>query len=261
MYPKGDSVLRQVDSNHVKIQLPQSLPHSSYNASSQGEVLLTYDTVTDNTLAADLSDDLKEQVSTSYHVFSVLLPLVIGMADEHVGLFLRHFSNSTKEITFLYGTNTSGLIQVDSIEEADDGTVTIRLGDDVMVYKVQDDVKCNGETKVGKDFDKVLGKILKGTNYPLLFDWGCGLFGSQVSFCQLLDGFQCEIARVGGDVCTITTTTISERSPATMKIVNMTGVFREMIPFLAETVPNESFEAELIDRQHSTGIVYPCLIP
>ncbi|KAJ8022092.1 hypothetical protein HOLleu_39485 [Holothuria leucospilota] len=245
----------------VKIQLPKSLSHSSYHASYQGEVLVIYLTITDNTLAAELSDDLKELVSTSYKVILVLLPIVIDMTDENIVLFLRHFSNSTKKTTYPYGTNTSELIQVDSIEEADDGTVTIRLGDDVMVYQVQDDVKYNSETKVGKDFDKVTGEVIKITNYPLSFDWGCGLFGSQVSFCEILDGVQCEIARVGGDVCTVTTTTISERSPATMKIVNMTGVFREMIPFLAETVPNESFEAELIDRQHSTGIVYPCLAP
>ncbi|KAJ8022081.1 hypothetical protein HOLleu_39471 [Holothuria leucospilota] len=261
MCPKVDSVLRQVDSNHVKFQLPQSLPHSSYNASYQGEVLLAYNTITDNTLAAELSDDLKEQVSTSYQILSVQLPLVIGTTDENFVLFLRHFTNSAKKITYPYGTNTRELIQVDSIEETDDGTVTIRLGDDVMVYQVQDDVKCKGETKVTKNFDKVLGEYLKSTNYPLPFDWDCGLFGSHVSFCELLDGFQCEIARVGGDVCTVTTTTISERCPAAMKIVNMTGVFREMIPFLAETVPNESFEAELVDRQHSTGIVYPCLTP
>ncbi|KAJ8022082.1 hypothetical protein HOLleu_39474 [Holothuria leucospilota] len=243
----------------VKIQLPQSLPHSSYNASYQGEILISYGTIIDETLAAGLSDDVKEQVSTSFQLFLVLLPLVIDMTDEHVDLFLRHFSNSTKKITHPYSTNSSELIQVDSIEEEDDGTVTIRLGDDVMVFQIQNDVKCKGETKVTKDFDKVTGKYLKGTNYPLPFDWGCGLFGSQVSFCELLNGFQCEIARVGGDVCTVTTTTISERCPATMKIVNMTGVFREMIPFLAETVPNESFEAELVDRHHSTGIAYPCL--
>ncbi|KAJ8022079.1 hypothetical protein HOLleu_39469 [Holothuria leucospilota] len=183
------------------------------------------------------------------------------MTDEHFILFLRQFSNSTKKITYPYGTNTSELIQVDSIEEADDGTLTIRLGDDVMAYQTQNDNKYKGETKVEKDFDKVTGEHLKATNYPLPFDWGCGLFGSQVSFCELLDGFQCEIARVGGDVCTVTTTNFSERSPATMKVVNMTGVFREMIPFLAETVPSESFEAELFDRQHSTGIVFPCFIP
>ncbi|KAJ8022084.1 hypothetical protein HOLleu_39476 [Holothuria leucospilota] len=243
----------------VKIQLPQSLPHSSYNASIKGDLLISYVTIIDDTLAAELSDDLKEQVSTSFQIFSVFLPLVSGMTDDHVVLHLRHFSNSTKKITYPYGTSTRELIQVDSIEEADDGTVTIRLGNDVMVYQIQNEVKCEGETEVTKDFDNVFGKGKIGTSYPLPFDWGCGLFGSQVSFCELLDGFQCEIARVGGDVCTVTTTTFSERSPATMKIVNMTGVFREMIPFLAETVPNESFEAELVDRQHSTGIVYPCL--
>ncbi|KAJ8022083.1 hypothetical protein HOLleu_39475 [Holothuria leucospilota] len=265
-YGTNTSELMQVDSieesdDDVKFQLPQSLPHSSYNESYQGEVLLAYNTITDNTLTAELSDDLKEQVSTSYHTFSVLLPLVTGMTDEHFVLVLRQFSNSTKKITFPYSTNTSELIQVDSIEEADDGTVTIRLGDDVMVFQIQNDIKCKGETKVTKDFDKVSGDRLKVTNYPLLFDWGCTLLKPQVSFCELLDGFQCEIARVGGDVCTVSTTTISERSPATMKVVNMTGVFREMIPFFVETVPSESFEAELLDRQHSTGIVYPCLIP
>ncbi|KAJ8022085.1 hypothetical protein HOLleu_39477 [Holothuria leucospilota] len=245
----------------VMIQLPQSLPHVAYNESYQGEVLLTSLTITDNTLAAELSDELKEQVSTSYQIFSVFLPVVTGMTEKHAMLNLRHFTNSTKKVTYCFGTSTTGFTQVDSIEQGNDGLVTFRLGDDVMIYQAQDEGKCNGETEVGKDFDKVSGKIVTITNYPLSFDWGCELVGSQISFCKLLDGFRCELARVGGDVCTVTSTILSERYPATMKIVNMTGVFREMIPFLAETIPNESFETEFVDRQHSTGIVYPCLTP
>lgn len=246
----------------VMIQLPQSnLPHVVYNASYQGEVLLTSMTIRDDTLAAELSDELKEQVSTSYQLLSVFVPLVIGMTEEHAVLNFHHFTNSTKKITYFFGTSTSDFTQVDSIEEGNNGLVTFRLGDDVMVYQVQDDVKCNDETKIGKDFDKVTGEVIKITNYPFSLDSGCELVGSQISFCKLLDGFQCELARIGGDVCTVTSTILSERYPATMKIVNMTGVFREIIPFLAETVPNESFEAELIDRQLSTGITYPCLTP
>ncbi|KAJ8022089.1 hypothetical protein HOLleu_39481 [Holothuria leucospilota] len=184
------------------------------------------------------------------------------MTEEHALLNLCLFSNSTKKITNPSGTNTSGeLIQVDRIDEADDGTVTIGLGDDVMVYQVQDDVKCNSESKVGKDFDKVTGEVIKVTNYPLSFDWGYELVGSEISFCKHSDGFRCELERMGGDVCSLMSVTLSKRCPANMKIVNMTGVFRDMIPFLAETVPNESFEAELIDRQISTGMVYPCLTP
>ncbi|KAJ8036801.1 hypothetical protein HOLleu_17440 [Holothuria leucospilota] len=244
----------------VKIQLPTFLPHVPYNVSLQGEVALTSVTLTDDTLATELHDDLKEDVATSYYIIGVVLPIVIGMKEKHAAMPLRVFTNSTKKITFVFGTSSSFITQVDSIEEANDGTVTIRLGDDVMTYQVQDDaVKYNGDTKVGKDFDKLAGKEMIVNNYPLSFDWGCELFGSNISFCQHLDEYRCEIAKFGGDVCTVTSTTLSKQSPAIMKIVQMTGIFREMIPFLAETVPGESFEAELVDKEHTTGISYPCL--
>ncbi|KAJ8022086.1 hypothetical protein HOLleu_39478 [Holothuria leucospilota] len=105
------------------IQLPQSnLPHVVYNASYQGEVLLTSMTIRDDTLAAELSDELKEQVSTSYQLLSVFVPLVIGMTEEHAVLNFHHFTNSTKKITYFFGTSTSDFTQVDSIEEAENFT-------------------------------------------------------------------------------------------------------------------------------------------
>ncbi|KAJ8039688.1 hypothetical protein HOLleu_13769 [Holothuria leucospilota] len=52
------------------------------------------------------------------------------------------------------------------IEETDDGTVTIRIGDDVIDFRVQRDVKCdfNEKEKIGKVFDKVVGKVIPTTS-------------------------------------------------------------------------------------------------
>ncbi|KAJ8039659.1 hypothetical protein HOLleu_13731 [Holothuria leucospilota] len=243
----------------VKLQLPQSLPQTSYDTSHQGEVTLTDALITDHTLADELSIDLNEQVATSYKVLVVAIPVVLGTTKEHGILPLHVFTNSTKKVLSAYGTNYNYISQLNDFEEGDDGTVRILLGDDVITYQVQDEVKCKGENKVGKDFNEVLGKIITVTNYPLPLDWGCELLGSQISFCQVLNEVQCGLAAVGGDVCILTSTSSSERCPSTMKILNSTGVFQQMIPFLEETVPNESFEAEFIDREHTTGIKYPCL--
>lgn len=49
-------------------------------------------------------------------------------------------------------STVNDVTQVDSIEETDDGTVTIRLGDDVMVFRVQRDVKCDLRYHVYKKF-------------------------------------------------------------------------------------------------------------
>ncbi|KAJ8039731.1 hypothetical protein HOLleu_13827 [Holothuria leucospilota] len=114
---------------------------------------------------------------------------------------------------------------------------------------------------VAKDFDKVYGKTIAFTDYPMSFDWGCALLGSQISFCQVLNNVRCELTTFGGDVCALISTSSGERSPTNMKIVNMTGTFRDMFPYLAEAVPSESFEAETINREHSSGIKYSCLYP
>ncbi|KAJ8039670.1 hypothetical protein HOLleu_13748 [Holothuria leucospilota] len=242
----------------VKILLPRSLPHASYNISHQGEIAFVYGSITDQTLADELSNDIKEQVATSYNIFTVDISVVLGTKEKHGVLSVHVFTNSTKKIIPPYFTNCKDITYVDSIEEKDDGTVTIRLGDDVMVYWWQE-VKSKDQNKVGEDFEKVFGEVIAATNYPLPFDWGCQFWGFHTSFCQALNEVQCELTAVGGDVCALTSTSSSERLPTTTKIVNMTGIFRDMFPFLVETVPIESFEAEVAEREHTTGITFPCL--
>lgn len=221
--------------------------------------MLLYVTLTDHTLADELRSCLKEQVATSYQLLLVSLPVLVGMTEKHGLLSLHTFTNSTEKILVPYGTNNSGLTHVDSIEEGDNGRVTLHLGDNIMAFQVQQEVKANDGNNVGKHFDKLSGKVISTTSYPLSFDWGCELFGSQVSFCQILSEVRCELAALGGDVCTMTSASSSARSLTTMKVINITGSFQEMFPYFAETVPSESFEAEFFEREHTTGITYPCL--
>ncbi|KAJ8039686.1 hypothetical protein HOLleu_13767 [Holothuria leucospilota] len=246
----------------VNLQLPHSLPDSPYNTRYQGEAIFTYGNTTDKGLVGDLSNDLKGQVATSYRHFDADIPVVIGNGSNGI-LSLRLLTDSRKKVMFPYYTTINDVTQVDSIEETDDGTVTIRLGDDVMVFRVQRDVKCdfNEKEKIGKVFDQVVGKVIATTSYPSRFDWGCQVLGSGVSFCKVLHKVGCELAAVEGDVCTLTSTTSSKRCLATFTIVEMTGIFQEFLPVLAEMVPSESFEAESIKRNHTTGIIYPCLTP
>ncbi|KAJ8039733.1 hypothetical protein HOLleu_13830 [Holothuria leucospilota] len=241
----------------VKLQLPQSLPHSSYNVSQQGEVTLFYVTLTDHTLADELPNPLKHQVATFYQHLLVALPVMVGMHGEYVLLHLHLFTNSTKNVLVPYTTSNKEVTHVDSIEEDDDGRVTLRLGSDIMTFQVKNEIEGDDGENVAKDFEKVHGKAF--TSYPSSFDWGCELFGSRVSFCQVLNEVRCELAVFGGDVCTVSSTSSSERSPTSMMVTNMTGIFKDMFPYLAKTVPSQCLEAETIKREHATGIKYPCL--
>ncbi|KAJ8039673.1 hypothetical protein HOLleu_13752 [Holothuria leucospilota] len=245
--------------NDVTLQLPQSLAPSAYNASQEGEIFLYHGTVTDCTLSKELTNDLKEQVATTHRFLTVEMPVVIGKSEKHGVLILSVFTDSKKKVMNPYPTSNQEIIYVDSMEEAKDGTVMLQIGDDAIAYKVQNEVNDRLEKDVGKDFDAATGKVVTLTSYPLPFDWGCDFMGTQISFCRALEEFKCELAAVGGDVCVELQTTSSKRVPASMKVVNMTGIFRDMFPFLAEGVPSESFEAELIDREHTTGITLPCL--
>ncbi|KAJ8039689.1 hypothetical protein HOLleu_13770 [Holothuria leucospilota] len=152
-----------------------------------------YGNFTDEGLTRDLSDDLKEQVATSYRYFDANIPVVTGNCNHGV-LSLCLFTDSTKKVLFPYHSTVNDVTQVDSIEETDDGTVTIRLGDDVMVFRVQRDVKCdfNEKENIGKVFDKVLGEVITTTSYPSRFDWGCEILGSDVSICKVLNDVRCE---------------------------------------------------------------------
>ncbi|KAJ8039732.1 hypothetical protein HOLleu_13828 [Holothuria leucospilota] len=254
---KQDAVCGQ----DVRLPLPQSLPHSSYNVSQQGEVALYYLTITDHTLADELPNCLKEQVATIYQHLIVSLPVIIGTSEEHGVMSLHLFTNSTKKVSVPLVTSSSEVTYVESIEEEENGTLTFLLDGDVMSIQVQEKLKAKDEMSVGKDFDKINGKVITATNYPLPFDWGCELFGSHISFCQVLKEVSCDLAAVEGDVCALSTTSSGERSPASMKIVNMTGIFRDMMPYLAEAVPLESIEAESISREHASGISQQQFLP
>ncbi|KAJ8039734.1 hypothetical protein HOLleu_13831 [Holothuria leucospilota] len=186
------------------------------------------------------------------------MPVLVGETENHGLLYLHLLTNNTKKVLIPYATSNNEVTYIDSIEEEEDGQVTLRLGVDSMTFQVQDAFKDSSEKNVGRDFDKVIGKFITTTNYPLSFDWDCQLLGSQISFCQVLNEFWCKMAAFAGDVCAVTSTSSSKRLPTTMMIIKMTGKFREMFPYLAETVPCKSFEAESFDREHTTGVVYPC---
>lgn len=220
--------------------------------------MIFYVTITDHTLADELPDTLQERIAITYQSFVVTVPVIVGTIEKHGLLNLDILTNSTTKILPPFATSTNDYTFVDAIVGEDD-TVSIRRGDDILTLQVQKDVKTIGKWNVGKDFDKVTGKVTATTSYPLSFDWGCDLLGSEISFCKALSKVSCELAAVGGDVCAVTSTSSSKRSPATMMIVNMTGIFRNMFPYLAAKVPFESFEAERYDREHTTGITYPCL--
>lgn len=128
-----------------------------------------------------------------------------------------------------------------------------------MIIQVQQKVNCSRDVDVAQDFDKLIGKALKTTHYPLNFDWGWDRLGYRVSFCQALHKVHYDLADVVGDVWAVTSTSSSDQSPASLMVLNMTGIFREVFPYLAETVPSESFEAELVEKEHTTGITYPFL--
>ncbi|KAJ8039674.1 hypothetical protein HOLleu_13754 [Holothuria leucospilota] len=228
-------------------------------ASREREISLFYGNITHFTLINELTNDLKEKVATTFRFLAVMMRVVIGKTEKHGILHIRIFTDSKKTIIHPYSTSIKEVIQADSMEEEEDGIVRLRIGDDVMAFTMQEKVNCQGEKNVGKDFDRGSGKVLTFTSYPLPFDWNFGFMGSQISFCRALEEVQCALAAVGGDVCLRLTTGSSKRVPAFMKVVNMTGIFRDMFPYLAETVPSESFEAELIDREHTTGVTFPCL--
>ncbi|PIK51543.1 hypothetical protein BSL78_11570 [Apostichopus japonicus] len=90
------------------------------------------------------------------------------------------------------------------------------------------------------------------------FDWGCDRLGDDVSFCRTLAPYMDDITDAKGDVCTEVTTVSSQKCSAEMEIRNMTGIFRDAAPFLADTVPSVAVGAAWVDRGHSFGLVFPC---
>ncbi|KAJ8044275.1 hypothetical protein HOLleu_11693 [Holothuria leucospilota] len=229
-----------------------------YDPSLIGEVDIGYFVIHDHTLNG-ISYKLKEKVATSYRLAGVSVPFVSG--GRHGFLILALFTDSDKKVFFPYSTNHDHITYIDEIEETEDGTITLRHGNDVLVMNTQHNDTCgdNQRQHVRQDFDKILGKQVTGTDYPLPFDWGCDVLGDDVDFCDILKENKNELEKAGPNVCTeMTITSQSKRCPATMEFQEITGFFRNALPFLSTYFG--SFEAEWIDREHGGGIIFPCLI-
>lgn len=81
------------------------LLHVPYNVSYQGEAVFFHSIVTDETLAAELWSDLKDQVATSYRLFVVGIPVLFGVTEKHGVLLVKGFTNSTKQVLNSFFTN------------------------------------------------------------------------------------------------------------------------------------------------------------
>ncbi|KAJ8025832.1 hypothetical protein HOLleu_33495 [Holothuria leucospilota] len=222
----------------------------------EAEIFIAYIVMEDLTLSEELSCEMKEKVAVnSSHVF-ISVPFVSG--ERHGLLLVAHFTDSRKQTFFPYSTNYDRVSRIDSIDETDSGTVTLRKGNDVMIMNIQSNVTCHRDEvkELREDVDEVIGKLVSSTDYPLPFDWGCDILGESVSFCETLRKNQCGLGRAGSDVCIEMTSRNSKRCPASMQILSMTGLFQDAVPYLS--TPASSFEGVWVDREHGTNIVFPC---
>ncbi|KAJ8017878.1 hypothetical protein HOLleu_44453 [Holothuria leucospilota] len=242
---------------NVALELSGALPHASYDSSRYGEVVVAYLTFVDPTLRdGELPCHLRDQIATSFSIFTVSVPTVIG--GEHGFIPVVTLTDGEK-IMLLFYSSYKDVVKIDSIDETEDGNVTLRHGDDVMILQTgRDNVECYNNN-VGSDFDIVQGKLLKATDYPREFNWGCDLLGDDVGYCRVLRKHRCELERLGGDVCVLTHSPISKRCPSFMRIERLTGFFRDALFLPTESTPIESLEAEWINRDHEVGIQFPCL--
>ncbi|KAJ8045002.1 hypothetical protein HOLleu_07917 [Holothuria leucospilota] len=239
----------------VNLELPVD-PQSSYDTSQYGEIIIVYLKYTDHILREELPCHLRDQIATSFSIFSVHVPI---LTDGEPGFIpVATFTDSDKTVVY-YQSSYKDIGTLDSIDETEDGTVTLRRGDDVIVLPTGGDIVECHENSTGADFDRVTGKLLKSTNYPQEFNWGCDLFGDDVGYCRVLRQHQCELQRLGGDVCVLTHSPVSERCASFMRIERLTGFFRDAMFLPTEPTPIESFQAQWIKRDHEMGIEFPCL--
>lgn len=224
-----------------------------YDTSLFGEVALAHNVVHDHTLRG-LSCKLKENIAVSYSLVTVAL-LVVN-AEQLGIIILARFTDSDKKVFVPFNTNWKDIIYIDEIRESEDGVITLRQGNDVMVMNSQHNETCR-RSDIPKDFDKLSGKSILMSNYPFPFDWGCDVLGDEVYFCEILKQNESYLKEAGSNVCIEKTTTYhSKQCPAYLAIRDMTGFFRKELPFFS--AGDESFEAEWIDIVDGAGIVFPC---
>ncbi|KAJ8044271.1 hypothetical protein HOLleu_11688 [Holothuria leucospilota] len=223
---------------------------------THGTLFLGHAVIHDHTLSG-LSCEMKERVAASYDTVNVALSFVSG--GQHGIILLDLFTDSDKDVFFPYSTNWNHVHYIDQIEEAENGTITLRQGNDVMVLNTHHNYTCSKSQHydVREEFNEITGESFTSTDYPLAFDWGCDVFGDEVDFCDILKQNEKDLKKAGSNVCTeMTITYQSKRCSATLAIQQMTGFFRNELPYFS--APSKRFEAEWVDREHGAGIVFPC---
>lgn len=230
------------------------LSSTKFNSSSEGDLTILIHTVEDLTLKEELPSELQNQVASEGIHVQFAVP-VVSSEGSHAAILLAVFASGP----FLspYVTNYQAVRYIDNIHLGDD-FVTLTNGSDVMHIVVGHEDDCHDDADVGAEFDHVTGKEVHISSFPAEFDWGCGILPDDVCFCKRLEDFQDAIDETNGEVCIKLSGRKSRRCPASMRVNQMTGVFREAFPFLADMVPVQSFESEWLDREQDIGITFPC---
>ncbi|KAJ8021310.1 hypothetical protein HOLleu_38474 [Holothuria leucospilota] len=224
------------------------------HADSFSEVAIFYESHIDHTI---LPDSLKDEVATNFRQLSVMVQIA---TNTH--LQLVRFTDSTNLVLNSFATNYDTVNYIDRIEDDEEGQVKLFKGEDFMYLEIEEDPGCDEEDseKLKEEFKYLEFPQYKTTNYPLPFDWGCDLLGDEVGFCEDLRKYNCELQKVGSDICNLIETSYISIGRASMRITNMTGYFRDSVPFLAPfQFPIESLDAESTDLNHTVGLIYPCL--
>lgn len=225
--------------------------HSSFN-----NISIIYQSYVDHTFQQGLPDRLKQKISTTFREFAVMIKVANNTHFPLVG-----FTDSTKQVLDPFDTNYQAIDFIDRIEDDGEGHVMLFKGEDFLSLEIDDDLGCNERESEGlKEKCKHLDiPQYWTTSYPLPFDWGCESLGDGFDFCKDLEN-NCELRRVGGDVCNLIQTTNNSICRASMKITNMTGYFRDAVPFLAPfQFPIVSFSAKSFELQNNVGVIFPCL--
>lgn len=243
-------------STDVNLSLATSLPSAHYDESRYGELSIAFGTIEETNLDY-LPCDLKDKLETSYRSLFFGIPYLSN--GNHGILHLLEMTEAKNRLTLPTATNDDYRITLDSIDE-DGETVTLRIRNDTMTLDVVKNTCCQTDKDVGDDFDGLMGVNVTFTCYPKTFDWNCGsVLDWNTGYCGVLKDKLCEYQRFGGDVCVQATTKSSVRCSSRMKLTSASGVFGDILSGFFDSFPVKSFEAEWINRDHESGIKYPCL--
>lgn len=232
------------------------LPSDEYD-DDLAEVGVLIQKTEDLSLPSELFPELQCQVEIVANIAVVFIPVITSCGSK-VGLLIASYTDAKKVLYSPYVTNVDTFIYIDSIE-IENGYLVLRRDDDLMEVAMQHDEICTNNGELEKDLVHIEGTDIHSSSYPLQFNWGCDHLGNNVSFCRVLEPYTEDIQETNSDICVTMSTPASRVCSADMEITNMTGIFRENAPFLANSLPNAAFESLWLIREHMLGIVFPCL--